>query len=97
MPKEATKLIDSKIAEADDRTLEEKIRTRAYQLYEARGHEDGTTGRTGSAPKLRSPPKPLNSCPEQTQYNLAGHMLGLWSGSDSRRQAGVRAALPTEN
>jgi hypothetical protein len=41
MPKEATKLIDSKIGEPDDRTLEEKIRTRAYQLYEARGHEDG--------------------------------------------------------
>jgi len=41
MPKETTKLIDSKSSEPKEPTLEEKIRTRAYQFYEARGYEEG--------------------------------------------------------
>lgn len=55
MAKDATKKSSVPITTDVGPSLEEKIRRRAYQLYEERGREDGHDLMTGSVQKRNSP------------------------------------------
>ena len=53
MPSDPPKKPLSK-AVSEPKQLEDQIRERAYELYEARGRETATTSKTGSVPKEKS-------------------------------------------